>query len=72
MLWQVTDLESQLEFARREFQDRAVEATEARAVELLSMERVTTAERGLKAAKVHQEETEAVPQKSLAETKVVL
>ena len=72
MLWQVTDLESQLEFARREFQDRAVEATEARAVELLSMERVTTAERGLKAAKVCQEEADAALQKSLAKTEAAL
>ena len=35
-------------------------------MELLMVEWVTTAKRGLKAAKVHQEETEAMLQKSLA------
>jgi len=36
-----------------------VEVTEARGVELLMAERVTTAERGLEVAKVHQAKTEA-------------
>ena len=47
-------------------------ATEARAVELLAVERATAAERGLDATKVHQAETEVVLQKSLAETEVAL
>ena len=65
--------------ARRESQDRATEATGARAAKLLAAERVTAAERGLaaaaerataaerglEAAKVHLTETEAALQKSL-------
>ena len=46
--------------------------TETRAVELLVADRATAAERGLEAAKVCQAESEAVLQKSLAETEVVL
>ena len=50
--WRVAKLEHQLESARRESQDRAAEATEARAVELLAAERAIAAERGLEAVKV--------------------
>ena len=62
------ELERQLESARRESQDRAVEATKAWAVELLVVEWVTAVERGLNAVKAH----EAALQKSLADTEVVL
>ena len=41
-------------------------------MELLVVERATIAERGLDAAKVHQAETEAALQKSLAETEAAL
>ena len=68
----VAELERQLEFAHRESQDRAAKAMEARAVELLAVERATAAKRGLDAAKVYQAETEAVLQKSLAETNAAL
>ena len=68
----VTELERQLESARRESQDRAAEATEARVAELLVVEWATATERGLDAAKVHQAETEAVLQKSLVETETML
>ena len=54
----VDELERQLESAHHESQDRAAEATGARAAELLSAERATTAERGLDAVKVHLAETE--------------
>ena len=37
--WWVTELERQFESAHRESQDRAVEVTEARAAELLMVER---------------------------------
>ena len=60
MSWWVTELERQLESARRESQDRAAEATGARAAELLMVERATAAEWELDATKVHQAETEAV------------
>ena len=56
----VAELVCQLESARRESQDRAAEATEARAAELLAVEQATAAEQGLDAVKVHQEETQAV------------
>ena len=72
MLWRVAELERQLESARRESQDRATEATEARAAELLATERATAAERRLDAAKVRQAKTKAALQKSLVETKVAL
>ena len=49
----VTELERELESTHRESQDWATEVTRARAVELLAVERATTAERGLEAAKVH-------------------
>ena len=52
MSWWVAELERQLEFARRESQDRAAEATEVWAAKLLVAERATAAERGLNAAKV--------------------
>ena len=48
------------------------EAIEARAAELLVVERATAAERGLDVAKVCQAKTEAALQKSLAETEAVL
>ena len=57
---QVAKLDCQLESAHRESQDRAAKAMEARAVELLAVERATAAKRGLDAAKVYQAETEAV------------
>ena len=56
---QVAELERELEVARRESQDQAMEATEARAAELLAVERATVAERGLVVAKVRQAEAEA-------------
>ena len=56
----VAKLKRQLESARCESQDWAVETTEARAAELLSVERATTVERGLDMAKVLQLETEAM------------
>ena len=59
MLWQVDELECQLESARCESQDRAAEATGVWAAELLAVERATVAERGLDTAKVHLAETEA-------------
>ena len=68
VLWQVVELEHQLEFARRESQDQAAEATKARAAELLAVERATTTERGLDVTKAH----EAALQKSLADTEGVL
>jgi len=40
--------------------------------EVLAADRVTVAERGLEAVKAHQAKTEAVLQKSLAKTEVVL
>ena len=52
-------LERELESACRESQDWAIEVTEVRAVEQLTAERATAAERGLEAAKVHQAEIEA-------------
>ena len=58
--WWVIELEHQLEFARRESQDRATEVMEVRAVEWLVVERETAAEQGLEAVKVHQAETEIV------------
>ena len=68
----VTELEHELESARRESQGQVVKATEARVVELLVAERATAAERGLEAAKVRQEEAEVALQKSLVDTEVVL
>ena len=59
------ELERQLEFAGRESQYRAAQATGAWAVELLAVEQATAAERRLAAAKVHLMETEAALQKSL-------
>ena len=59
MSWRVDELERQLESAHRESQDRATEATGARAAELLTVVRATAAERGLDTAKVHLAETEA-------------
>ncbi|XP_066354809.1 uncharacterized protein [Miscanthus floridulus] len=57
--WQVAELKHHLESTHHESQDRAAEATEAQVAELLAVERVTTAVRGLDTAKVHQAETEA-------------
>ena len=51
---------AELESTRHESQDRAVEVTEVRAVELLAAERATAAEWGLEAAKVHQAKIEVV------------
>jgi len=68
----VAELERKLVSARRESQDRAAEATEAWVAELLVAERATAAERGLKAAKVRQEEAEVACQKSLAKTEAAL
>ena len=58
MSQRVDEFEDQLESARHESHDRAAEATGARAVELLVAERVTAAEHGLNAVKVHLAETE--------------
>ena len=52
MSWWVTELECELEFARRESQGWTAEVTEERAAELLATKQATTAERGLEAAKV--------------------
>ena len=57
--WWVDELRHQLEFAPCESQDRAAEATRARAAKLLAVEWVT-AERELDAAKVHLAKTEVV------------
>ena len=65
MSWRVDQLERQLKSTHHESQDRAAEATGARAVELLAAERATATERGLDAAKVHLAETKAVLQNSL-------
>ena len=51
-------LEHELESARRESQDRAAEVNEARAAELLTVERATAAEWGLEAVKACLAETE--------------
>ena len=53
MSWRVNELEHQLESARHEYQDKAVEAVGAWAAKLLVAERATAAEWGLDAAKVH-------------------
>ena len=58
-LW-VDELWRQLESPCCESQDRVAEVMGAWAAELLTMEQVTTAERGLDAVKVHLAETEAV------------
>ena len=55
----MAELEHELESARHESQDRAVEVNEARVKELLAAEWATAAERGLDVAKVHQTETKA-------------
>ena len=55
----VNELKHQLESSHCESQDRAVEATKARAVKLLAEEQATTAERGLDVVKACQAETEA-------------
>ena len=72
----VDELRHQLESAHRESQDRAAEVTGAWAAELCVVERVTTVERELDAAKVHLAETEVALQKSLealeAERKALL
>ena len=65
MSWRVDELERQLESAHHESQDWVAEAMGARAMELLTAERATTAEQGLDAAKVHLAKTEMVLQKSL-------
>ena len=68
----VDELRHQLESACRESQDWVAEATGARAMELRAVERATTAERGLEAAKVCQAETEAGLWTSLANTEAAL
>ena len=65
MSWQVNELRHQLESVHRESQNRVAEATGARALELCAVERATTVEQKLDAAKVHLVETEAALQKSL-------
>ena len=47
----MAELERQLEFARRESQDQAAEATAAQAERQRAAERATATERGLEAAK---------------------
>ena len=54
----MVELERELESARRESQNRAAEVTEVRAAKQLAVERATTAERGLEAAKARQAKTE--------------
>jgi len=54
-----------LESARHESQDRAAEATGARAVELRAVERATAVEQELDAVKAHLVKTEGALQKSL-------
>ena len=54
-----------MEFTCHESQDRAAEATGARAAELRAVERATAAKQELNVAKVHQLKTEATLQKSL-------
>ena len=61
----VDKLRHQLESTRRESQDRATEATGARAAELRAVERVTAAKQKLDVAKAHLAEAEAVLRKSL-------
>ena len=68
----MAELEHELESAHHESQDRAVEVTEAWAVEWLAAERASATERGLEAVKVYQAEIEAMLQKSLADTEVAL
>ena len=63
--WWVGKLRHQLESTHHESQDRATEATGARAVELLTVERATTAEREHDVVKIHLVETEAALQKFL-------
>ena len=60
MLWWVDELRRQLESTHRESQDRAAEASGARAMEMLTTEWATATEWGLDAVKVHLAETEAV------------
>ena len=55
----VAELEHELESTCRESQDWPAEVTKAWAVKLLAVERATTTEWGLEAAKVRQVETEA-------------
>ncbi|XP_066373781.1 uncharacterized protein [Miscanthus floridulus] len=71
----MAELERQVESACRESQVRAAEAAEAataRAEGQRAAERVTAAEQGLKAEKVHHEETEAGLWTSLANTEAAL
>ena len=68
----MAELEHELESTCRESQDQAAEVSRARAVELLMVERATTAEQGLEAAKACQAKTKAALQKSLADTEAAL
>ena len=65
-------LEHQLESARHESQDRAAEATVARAEGQRAAERVTTAEQGLEAVKACQAKTEVGLRTSLVNTEAAL
>jgi len=64
MRW-VDELRNQLESARHESQDRALEATGAWVAELSAVEQATVAEWELNTVKVHLVETEAALQKFL-------
>lgn len=68
----MVELERQLASARHESQDRAAEATVARAEGQRAAERATAAEQGLEAAKARQAETEAGLRTSLANTEAAL
>ena len=70
--WWVTELERELESTHHESQDQVAEATEVRAAEVLTTERATAVERGLDAVKARQAKTEALLQKSLADTEAAL
>ena len=72
MSWWVSKLEHELESTHHESQDRAGEAMEARAAELLVVEQATAAEWGLDTVNVRQAETVVALQKSLAETEAAL
>ena len=68
----MAELERELESAYCESQDQAAEVNEVRAAELLAAERATAVERGLDAVKARQAKTEALLQKSLADTEAAL
>ena len=68
----MAELEHRVESACRESQVRVAEAAAARAEGQRAVEQATAAEQGLKAAKVHHEETEVGLRASLANTEAAL